>query len=148
MYNKLIGIGHVVKDPELRTTSTGKQVCTLRVCISDSQTKNKCFIDCECWDKLAEICAKFVKKGKEIMIEGELCMSSWTGKDGSTQTKPYVRADKVKFLNSAPKSDASGAEKDETAYQDSSAKKLTTKPKQSSQDESAEDIDGGWNIPF
>ena len=147
MYNKLIGIGHVVKDPESRTTSTGKQVCTLRVCISDSQAKNKCFIDCECWDKLAEICAKFVKKGKEIMIEGELCMSSWTGKDGSTQTKPYVRVDKVKFLNSAPKSDASVAEKDEPAYQDSNAKKLTTKPKQSSQDES-EDIDGGWNIPF
>ena len=78
------------------------------------------------------------------MIEGELCMSSWTGKDGSAQTKPYVRADKVKFLNSAPKSDASGAEKDETAYQDSSAKKLTTK---SNQDES-EEVDSGWNIPF
>jgi single-strand DNA-binding protein len=145
MYNKIIGIGHVVKDPESRTTSTGKQVCTLRVCISDSQAKNKCFIDCECWDKLAEICVKFVKKGKEIMIEGELNMSSWTGKDGSTQTKPYIRADKVKFLNSAPKQEA-GSE-GEPAYQDSNAKKLTTKPKQSSQDES-EDVDGGWNIPF
>jgi single-strand DNA-binding protein len=147
MYNKIIGIGHLVKDPESRTTSTSKQVCTFRVCISDSQAKNKCFIDCECWDKLAEICAKFLKKGKEIMVEGELCMSSWTGKDGSTQTKPYIRADKVKFMNSSPKPETSGDERDESTPQDSSAKKSTTKSKESSQ-VASEDEDNGWNIPF
>ena len=147
MYNKIIGIGHLVKDPEVRSVSGGKQVCTLRVCISDSQTKNKCFIDCECWDRLGEVCAQFLKKGREIMIEGELCMSSWTGKDGSTQTKPYIRADKVKFMNSSPKPETSGGEIDERSPQDSNAKKSTTKPKESSQ-VASEDIDNGWNIPF
>lgn len=136
MYNKIIGIGHLVKDPESRTISTGKQVCTFRVCISDSQSKNKCFIDCECWDKLAEICTQFLKKGKEIMIEGELCMSSWTGKDGTTQTKPYIRAEKVKFMNSAPKPDV-GANSDEPATQ--MVKKSNSKPQESNQFES-EDI--------
>jgi single-strand DNA-binding protein len=139
MYNKIIGIGHVVKDPESRTTSTGKQVCTLRVCISDSQAKNKCFIDCECWDKLAEICVKFVKKGKEIMIEGELNMSSWTGKDGSTQTKPYIRADKVKFLNSAPKQEA-GSEDESFSDSKSDGKKTFSKPKQQVEEIDSEDI--------
>lgn len=139
MYNKIIGIGHVVKDPESRTTSTGKQVCTLRVCISDSQAKNKCFIDCECWDKLAEICVKFVKKGKEIMIEGELNMSSWTGKDGSTQTKPYIRADKVKFLNSAPKQEA-GSEGESFSDSKSDGKKTFSKPKQQVEEIDSEDI--------
>jgi single-strand DNA-binding protein len=146
MYNKLIGIGNVVKDPESRTISTGKQVCTLRVCISDSQAKNKCFIDCECWDRLAEICMEFLKKGKEIMIEGELCMSSWTGKDGSTQNKPDIRADKVKFMNSSQKQTVK-PEGENFADSKSDEKNTTTKPKQSNQDQS-EDVDGGWNIPF
>ena len=142
MYNKIIGIGNVVKDPESRIISTGKQVCTLRVCISDSQAKNKCFIDCECWDRLAEICMEFLKKGKEIMIEGELCMSSWTGKDGSTQNKPYIRADKVKFMNSSQKQ---AVKPEGENFTDS---KLTTKSQQSNQDESSENVDSGWNIPF
>lgn len=147
MYNKIIGIGHLVKDPEVRSISGGKQVCTLRVCISDSQTKNKCFIDCECWDRLAEVCAQFLKKGREIMIEGELCMSSWTGKDGSTQTKPYIRADKVKFMNSSTKPEAAGVQKDENSSQDSDVKKSTVKSKETSQ-VASEDVDNGWNIPF
>ena len=71
------------------------------------------------------------------MIEGELCMSSWTGKDGSTQTKPYIRADKVKFMNSAPKPDSSGANNDEPATQ--MVKKSNSKPQESNQFES-EDI--------
>jgi single-strand DNA-binding protein len=103
MYNTIIAMGYLVKDPESRQTNTGKTICTIRMCISESNAKNKCFIDVEAWEKTAEACAKFLAKGREVMVEGELCLSSWTGKDGSTQSKNFIRANKVKFLNSPQK---------------------------------------------
>jgi single-strand DNA-binding protein len=105
MYNTIITMGHLVKDPETRQTSTGKTICTMRMCISEDQAKNKCFIDVESWEKTAEACAKFLTKGRSVMVEGELCLSSWTGKDGSVQSKNFIRANKVKFLNFPQKKD-------------------------------------------
>lgn len=107
MYNTIIAIGHLVKDPETRTTSTGKAICTFRICISESQAKNKCFIDVETWERTAEVCQKYLAKGREAMIEGELSTSSWTGKDGSAQSKNFIRANKVKFLGGGQKNDGS-----------------------------------------
>ena len=107
MYNTIIAIGHLVKDPETRTTTTGKSICTFRICISESQAKNKCFIDVETWEKTAEVCQKYLAKGREAMVEGELSTSSWTGKDGTAQSKNFIKANKVKFLGGGQKSEAS-----------------------------------------
>jgi len=109
MYNTIIALGYLVKDPEVKQTSTGKSICVLRMCISESNAKNKCFIDVEAWEKTAEACGKYLKKGREILLEGELCLSTWTAKDGTTQNKNYIRANKVKFIGSSPK-DGEGQE--------------------------------------
>lgn len=117
MYNTIIALAHLVKDPEIKQTPNGKSVCTMRICISENQAKTKCFIDCESWDKTAEACAKFMKKGREIFLEGELCMSSWTNKEGVTQSRHYIRANKVKFMNSAlKKDDGSGPAESQATY--------------------------------
>ena len=105
MYNTIISVGHLTKDPESRQTSTGKTICQMRVCISESNAKNKCFIDVEAWEKTAEACIKYLAKGREVLVDGELCCSSWTDKSGNVQSKNYIRANKVKFLGSPPKSD-------------------------------------------
>lgn len=107
MYNTIIAIGHLVKDPETRQTTTGKSICTFRICISESQAKNKCFIDVETWEKTAEVCQKYLVKGREAMIEGELSTSSWTTSDGKAQSKNFIKANKVKFLGGGQKSDNS-----------------------------------------
>lgn len=91
-------MGHLVSDPVTRQTNTGKTICNLRVCISDNNAKNKCFIDVEAWEKTGEACSKFLTKGREIMLEGELCVSTWQGNDGTSKTKNYIRANKVKFI--------------------------------------------------
>ncbi len=106
MYNTIVAMGHLVKDPESRQTNTGKTICTFRMCISDSNAKNKCFIDVETWERTAEVCMQYLKKGREVMIDGELNLSAWTGKDGSSQNKVFIKADKVKFLNSGSKKDS------------------------------------------
>lgn len=127
MYNTIITLAHLVKDPELKQTSTGKSICVMRICISENQAKTKCFIDCESWDKTADACAKFLKKGREVLIEGELCMSSWTTKEGTTQSKNFIRANKVKFLNSGgKKDDGSGPAESESTYRTNKSANTST----------------------
>lgn len=117
MFNTIITLAHLVKDPEIKQTQSGKSVCTMRICVSENQAKTKCFIDCEAWDKTAEACAKFMKKGREVMVEGELCMSSWTNKEGVTQSRHFIRANKVKFMNSPlKKDDGSGPAESQATY--------------------------------
>jgi len=115
MHNTIVAIGHLTADPTSQTTSTGKTICKMRMCISDSNSKNKCFIDVESWEKTAEVCLKFLKKGREIYIEGELGTSSWTGKDGSQQSKNFIRASRVKFLSSGQKSNGSASASADTS---------------------------------
>ena len=110
MYNTIIAAGYLVNDPITRTTTTGKTICTLRMCISENNAKNKCFIDVEAWEKTAEVCSQFLAKGREVLVEGELCLSSWQSGDGKTLSKNYIRANKVKFLGGGQKkSDAAPA---------------------------------------
>lgn len=103
MYNTIIAAGYLVNDPITRNTNTGKTICTLRMCISENNAKNKCFIDVEAWEKTAEVCTKYLTKGREVLVEGELCLSSWQGNDGKTVSKNYIRANKVKFLGGGQK---------------------------------------------
>ena len=116
MYNSITAAAYLVKDPEVRTTSTGKKVVNLRVGISTANAKTKCFIDVEYWDKTAEIAEKYLTKGREFIVQGELCMSSWE-KDGKNFSKYYVRGKDLQFLSSSKKSDSdsdSGSEANKT----------------------------------
>jgi single-strand DNA-binding protein len=105
MFNSITAAAYLVKDPEVRTTSTGKKVANLRVGISPANAKTKCFIDVEFWDKTAEIAEKYLTKGREFMVQGELCMSSWE-KDGKTFSKYFVRGKDLQFLSSGKKSES------------------------------------------
>ena len=99
MHNTIVGIGHLVADPTSQSTSTGKSICRMRMCISDSNSKNKCFIDIECWEKLGETCQQYLTKGRQIYFEGELSSSSWKDKEGVEKTKNFIRGNKIKFLS-------------------------------------------------
>jgi single-strand DNA-binding protein len=107
MHNTIVGIGHLVADPTSQSTSTGKSICRMRMCISDSNSKNKCFIDIECWEKLGETCQQYLTKGRQVYFEGELSSSVWKDKDGVEKTKNFIRGTKIKFLSNG------GGKKDE-----------------------------------
>ena len=111
MFNSITAAAYLVKDPEVRTTDTGNKVANLRVGISTANAKTKCFIDVEFWNKTAEIAEQYLTKGREFMVQGELCMSSWE-KDGKNFSKYYIRGKDLQFLSSAKKSD-SGTEQSE-----------------------------------
>jgi single-strand DNA-binding protein len=102
MYNTIITACHLVSDPELREVGSDKKVCKMRIAISNPNSKTKCFIDCEAWDRNAEICSQYLKKGREVLIQGELCMDSWK-QDEKTMTKYFIKASNVQFLSSGKK---------------------------------------------
>ena len=104
MFNSITAAAYLVKDPEVKTTTTGKKVANLRAGISTANAKTKCFIDIEYWDKTAEIAEKYLTKGREFIVQGELCMSSWE-KDGKTFSKYHIRGKDLQFLSSAKKKD-------------------------------------------
>jgi len=110
MYNSITAAAYLVKDPEVRTTNTGSKVATLRVGISTVKAKTKCYIDVEYWDKTAEIAEQYLTKGREFMVQGELCMSTWE-KDGKNFSKYFIRGKDLQFLsNSSKKNDSEGGD--------------------------------------
>ena len=113
MFNSITAAAYLVKDPEVRTTDSGNKVANLRVGISTANAKTKCFIDVEFWNKTAEIAEQYLTKGREFMVQAELCMSSWE-KDGKTFSKYYIRGKDLQFLSSGKKSESdSSSEKSE-----------------------------------
>ena len=115
MHNTIVGIGHLVADPTTQSTSTGKSICRMRMCSSDTNSKNKCFIDIECWEKLGETCQQYLVKGRQIYFEGELSSSTWKDKENVEKTKNFIRGNKIKFLSNG------GGKKDESEPQNKSA---------------------------
>ena len=107
MYNSITAVGYLVKDPETRQLNGGKSVTRLRVGISPSNAKTKCFIDLEVWDKLSEIASKYLTKGREFVFTGELAMDVWENKEnGKSQSKYFIRGNNIQFLNSGKKDDS------------------------------------------
>jgi len=98
MYNKVLLIGNVVKDPEIKSIKN-ISVAKFRMAVDDSYKKDSVlYIDVEAWDKQAEFAEKWLKKGKGIIVDGRLCMDSWE-KDGKKESKIYVKAQDVRFSN-------------------------------------------------
>jgi len=80
--NQVSIIGRAVKDVELRTTQNGKNIATISVA-SNAQGERTNFFDVIVFDKLAEIASKYVKKGKQIAVSGNLQQRSWEDKSGN-----------------------------------------------------------------
>jgi single-strand DNA-binding protein len=98
MYNKVLLIGNVVKDPEVKSVKD-TTVTRFRLAVDDSYKKDSViYIDVEAWDKQSDFASKWFKKGKGVIVDGRLCMDSWE-KDGKKETKIYVKAMDVRFSN-------------------------------------------------
>jgi single-strand DNA-binding protein len=101
--NKVILIGHLVADPELKTTQTGIEVCSFRIGITrkykeQDGTYKSDFIDIVAWRKTAAFVTTYFKKGKPICVCGSLQQRSWTAQDGTKRYAVEVLADEVSFV--------------------------------------------------
>jgi len=94
--------GFVTREPVVRTTKTGKTVCSFSLAVNhfvkEGAEPGVSYIDVETWEKLAETCAKSVAKGKKVLVIGGLRQDRWEGSDGKTQTKIKIVGTEVRFL--------------------------------------------------
>jgi single-strand DNA-binding protein len=107
MVNKVILVGNLGKDPEVRYTSGGQAVANLRIATSRSWTDKQSgqkkeeteWHDIEVWGKQAEQCGEFLAKGRQVYVEGRLKTDTWDDKQsGQKKSRVKVVADSVRFL--------------------------------------------------
>jgi len=106
--NKVILIGNVTRDVEVKTTPRGSAVAGITLAVNrnyktDSGEKREevTFVDVELWGRVAEIAGEYVKKGNPLYVEGRLKQDSWEDKDsGQKRTKLKVVAENIQLLGS------------------------------------------------
>jgi single-strand DNA-binding protein len=122
-FNKVILLGNLTRDPEVRYTPKGSAVCDLGLAVNrnytlDSGEKREevTFVDVVLWARLAEIAGEYLKKGRPVFIEGRLQMDSWDDKQtGQKRTKIRVVGETMQLLGSRPSgSTGGGGESQET----------------------------------
>ena len=115
MLNKFMAIGNLTRDPEAKTTNTGKTVCVFTVAVNlGKNDKDPLFIDVQTWDNVAKNCDKFLSKGRKVFVEGRIAINSWTSKSGEKKSKPYCKGDIVTFLSGDKQNNNEAKNKDLT----------------------------------
>lgn len=104
--NKVILIGRLTRDPELRYTQSGSAVCNFTLAVDrpfsgQGGEREADFIDIVVWNKPAENVAKYMTKGRQVAVEGRLQIRSYEGNDGQRRWRTEVVANQVEFLGSA-----------------------------------------------
>lgn len=108
MLNKIVLMGRLTKDPELRRTGSGTAVASFSLAVDrdfapkDSTEKETDFIDIVCWRSTAEFAAKYFAKGQMAAVSGRLQIRSWQDEDGNRRRSAEVVADNLYFAGSKP----------------------------------------------
>jgi single-strand DNA-binding protein len=108
-FNKVLLMGNLTKDPELRYTPQGTAVVNLRLAVNrryrdrnQEMKEDVCFLTVVVWDRQAESCNQFLHKGSPVFVEGRLQSRSWEDNAGQKRNVLEVRAERVQFLSAAP----------------------------------------------
>ena len=105
-FNKVMLMGNLTRDPELRFTANGSAVTSFGLAVNrkfkqgDEWKDDVCFVDITVWGKQGENCAEYLSKGRPAFVEGYLKFSEWSTADGQKRNKLGVVANTVQFLGS------------------------------------------------
>lgn len=117
--NKVIALGNLTRDPELKYTPSGAAVCDLSVALNyttgkgDQKKEEVSFIDLTAFGKTAENAAEYLKKGRQILIEGRLQQDRWETPDGQKRSKVKVIVERLTFVGGkAAEQEAAPAQED------------------------------------
>ncbi len=115
-FNKVILMGNLTRDPELRYTPSGAPVTNFDIAMNRTYTTQAgekkdevCFISVVGWGKQAESAGEYLKKGRSVLVEGHLQQRSWETPEGQKRSKHEVVAERVQFLGGKPGANGSGA---------------------------------------
>jgi single-strand DNA-binding protein len=106
-YNKVILMGNLTRDPELKRTSNDMAVAQISIAVNrqykdrnGEQVKETTYVDCEAWGRTAEVMAQYLSKGKPVFVEGRLKLDQWQDKDGNNRSKLKTVIEKFEFIDS------------------------------------------------
>ncbi len=133
-FNKVILLGNLTRDPEVRYTPKGSAVCDLGIAVNRSYTLDSgekreevTFVDVVLWSRLAEIAGEYLKKGRPIFIEGRLQLDTWDDKQsGQKRSKLRVIGETMQLLGGRPPGAGGGAA--ESGEEGKPARAKTTPP--------------------
>jgi len=149
--NKVLLIGNLTRDPELKYTPTGTPVCSFGVATNRNWTTNDGqqkedvqYHRIVAWQKLAELCAKLLTKGKKVYLEGRITYRTFTGKDGQERAvteivlddfivfngggrRTTVEAEETKEISTATKEETKDKDKEESISDESTTEEETEK---------------------
>ena len=116
-FSKAIITGNLTRDPELRTTPNGSNVCSFSVAVnrvyrdaSGEQKEDVSFIDCSAWGKLAEMIGQYAKKGSGVLVSGRLDQRSWEDKtSGQKRSRVEIVVEDFNFTGAARDNGGAGA---------------------------------------
>ena len=107
--NRVVLVGNLTRDPELRHTPSGTPVCSLRLAVntrrkdeSGQWTDKPNYFDITVWGQQGENCAQYLSKGRPVAIDGRLEWREWEAQDGAKRQAVEVVAESVQFLGAAP----------------------------------------------
>ena len=96
--NRITIIGNLTRPPELRTTQSGKNVCTFSVAVNGRNDKTDYF-RVTAWDKLGDNCHKFLDKGRKVAVIGSVSLNTYTANNGENRASIEVLASEIEFLS-------------------------------------------------
>jgi len=131
--NQVILLGRLTRDPEQRTTSTGKTIASFSIAVDrQSQDDSADFFNVTAWEKLGDLVIQYLAKGRRVLVQGRLRQDSWDDKEtGKKQSRIEVVATDVTFLDgpsdgqgggsassSAPRSTSNSSKSDDVVIED------------------------------
>jgi single-strand DNA-binding protein len=148
--NKVLLMGNLTRDPEVKYTPKGTAVCDLGIAINDSYKaqdgtikETVTYVDVEVWGRTAENCKQYLTKGRPVFVEGQLKLDQWE-QDGQKKSKLKVRADRVQFLGGGPGRSSGGGEQRSSSSSDTG--RTAARPSSTVSEDAPPPIDD--DIPF
>jgi single-strand DNA-binding protein len=158
-YNRVILLGNLTRDPEIRYLPSGMAVCDVGLAVNDRRKnangewiEEVTFVDVTVWGRTAEVMSEYLSKGSPVFIEGRLKLDSWEGQDGQKRSKLKVICEKMQMVGGRGQGGQGGADgagprpaarqaPQNTAYSQAA-------PPEEVYDASPAEPSGGDDIPF
>lgn len=150
--NKVFLIGNLTRDPELRYAASGTAVANFSLAVNRFYTaangekkQDTCFVRVVSWGKQAEVCSRYLNKGRPVFVEGRLSSRSWESPSGEKRTTIEVVAERIQFIDRPEAKEAKEAVEAGKGAEPIEAQDKGTLTEGEGKEEPAE---GGDNVPF
>jgi len=154
-YNRVILLGNLTRDPELRYIPSGMAVTDIGLAVNERRKKpdgewveETTFVDVTLWERTAEVVCEYLSKGSPILVEGRLKLDTWEGTDGQKRSKLKVIGDRMVMVGAPGAGRSAGAGAGDRPVPRQSAQPSQATPPQDDFDASMAEPPGGNDIPF